>query len=264
MLHQQTNHGTTTSLHVRFNHQPFRWRINVRTQIFHISHQQDHVQQFIKVLTCLGAHFNHDRIATPFFRVKPVLRGQLRLYQLWVSGVFINLVNRHHNLGISGTCKSDSLYRLRLNTIVSRHHDDHHISQNRSVLPQCSKRFVTRCIKQRDYSAVTLCLIGANVLRDTTSFTLSSLFIQDGVKQARFTVVNVSHNRYDRWARYSFVCQLMHMTQWCICSSRLLALQLHIQAKFFHYDLSGIKIKALVDCCGDTVFEQLTNQRGHG
>ena len=104
----------------------------------------------------------------------------------------------------------DSLDCLRHDTVISGNNKDCHVSYLRASRTHCRERFMTRCVKECNYSVVELYAVSAYVLCDTARFIFSYACMTDCVKKRCLTVVNVTHyNNYRRTRNKVFLLILM-------------------------------------------------------
>ena len=90
-----------------------------------------------------------------------------------------------------------SLLSLRLDAVVCGHYDDYDIGNLGSARSHRSKGLMARGVDESDLPAVFLDHIRAYVLRDAARFAACDARVTDIIEQARFTVIDVSHNGDD-------------------------------------------------------------------
>ena len=173
--------------------------IDIGLQLFQIGDEQYAFQQFIDTLAGLCADFDHDRITAPFLGVQFVLSRQLRLYQLGIGGIFVNLVDSDDDLGVGFVGEADRFDGLRFDTVIRRYHDDDHVRQRCTVLTKRREGLMAWRVEQRHGATVTLHLVGADVLSNAAGFTFHNLLAEDGIQKAGLAVIDMAHHRYDRW-----------------------------------------------------------------
>ncbi|MCY1378838.1 hypothetical protein D9M69_665030 [compost metagenome] len=134
-----------------------------------------------------------------------MLRSKLRLHKLWVGSFFVDLVNRNDNFSVGCFGKPNRLDCLWLHAVIGSNHNNYHIGKCCAVLAKRRKGFVARRIKKRNRTVFSDCLIGANVLSDTTCFAVNNLLAKDGIKKAGLTMVDMTHNGHDRRAIHCLI-----------------------------------------------------------
>ena len=93
----------------------------------------------------------------------------------------------------------DGLHHYR---IIGSHNQNDDIGDIRTTRPHFGKGLVARRIdKGNDIIIRGFDLIRADMLGNTARFACRNISPANGIKQAGFTVVNVTHYRNDRWPR---------------------------------------------------------------
>ena len=160
-----------------FNHKTFSRNICICLKLINIGRQQNHIKQLVEILTSLCRNRHHNRITTPFFWIEIKLSRKLRLGQLNIRAFLINLVNRNNNLRICRLSKLNCFRRLWLYAIIRRNDNYDNIRKHCTVLTNRRKGLVARRIKKSNLALFVFHLVGRNMLRNTTSLALDSLFL---------------------------------------------------------------------------------------
>ena len=97
----------------------------------------------------------------------------------------------------------DSLWHY---SVVGCNHQNNNIGDLRTTGPHQGKGFVTGGIEKYDFSAVLFrfYLVGTDVLGNAAVLAGYHVGFTDSVEQLGFTMVYMSHNRDNRWARFYF------------------------------------------------------------
>ena len=112
----------------------------------------------------------------------------------------VDLVDRHDHRHFGRLRVVNRLDRLRHHRVIRRNHQNNDIRHLRTARPHRRKRSVARRIEERQtLPAIGRHLIRTDVLRDTAGFACDNFGIADRIQQRCFTVVNVAHDRDDRW-----------------------------------------------------------------
>ena len=95
----------------------------------------------------------------------------------------------------------DRLLRLRHDAVVGG--DDQHrdVGDLRTAGAHGRERLVAGGVEEGDASAAHRRLIGPDVLRDAARLGLHDGGLADRIEERRLTVVDVTHDRHDRWSR---------------------------------------------------------------
>ncbi len=102
----------------------------------------------------------------------------------------------------------DRFDRLRHHAVVSSNNQHHDVRRLRSARTHHRKRFVTGRIEKHDAACFprivrtrNLHAVGADVLRDSTSFASRHVGGADGIEQRSLAVIDVAHDSDHRSAR---------------------------------------------------------------
>ena len=129
------------------------------------------------------------------------LRGELRLHAVDIRVGHVHLVDGHDDRHRGGAGMRDRLLRLRHDAVVRR--DDEHgdVRHLRAAGSHGGERLVAGRVEERDAPSADLGLVRADVLRDPSGLGLDDSGFADGVEERRLAVVDVAHDRHDRWPR---------------------------------------------------------------
>ena len=173
--------------------------IRVGLEVFHLRHQQDHLQQLVDVHTLEGAHRHHHGVAAPVFSHQFEPR-ELLLHPIGGGPLLVDLVDRHHDRHLGRAGVADRLQGLGPDAVIGGHHQHRHVGHLGAAGPHGGEGLVARCIQEGDlalFSAVgNLHLVSTDVLGDAPGFASGHAGFADGIKQACFAMVDVAHHRH--------------------------------------------------------------------
>ena len=164
---------------------------------------------------------------------------------VWICCRFINLVYCKYNRNAGGRSVVYGLYGLRHNIIISGYNDNGNICDLGTTGTHSGERLVTWSIKECDMlSVLKLNVISTDVLCNTTSLTSNNVSLTNIVKQRCFTVVNVTHDSYNRstWNHILWLILLL-MDALLNLSTDILGLE----AKLVCHNVYSLSIKTLVN-----------------
>ena len=92
----------------------------------------------------------------------------------------------------------DRLHCLRHNTIVCRHNKNGDICRISAAHTHCSKRFMSRRVKERNLFSVYFCHICTDMLCDSSGFSVDHICVTDCIKKGSLSMVNMPHNTDNR------------------------------------------------------------------
>ena len=123
------------------------------------------------------------------------------------------------------------------------------------------ERLMSRCIQEGDLLAVLLNHIGADMLGDSSGLLCRHIRLADGIEKGGLSVVNVSHNTYNRRTLHHILLVLLILSEELLDHIDLFLL-LAEDVKF-HGDLfSLVVINLLVDGDNGSLKEQLLYNHG--
>ena len=190
--------------------------IGVGLQVFHLSNQQKHLEQFVDVFSLDGTHRHHHHIAAPVFRQQALL-GEFLLHPIRRCSLLVDLVDRDHDRHFSRAGVADGLQGLGTDAIIRRHNQNRYVGHLGAARSHGREGFVARRIQEGELAGLIvvfdLDLIGTDVLGDATGLAGSHPGLSDGIQQAGFAVVDVAHHRHDGGAsdQVSLVGLLDHL-----------------------------------------------------
>ena len=92
--------------------------------------------------------------------------------------------------------------RLRHHAVIRRHHKDRNVGRLSAAGAHRGKRGMAGRVDEGDLLAVLFDLVGADMLGDAAGLARDHIGIADGVEQRGLAVVDVTHDRDHRGARY--------------------------------------------------------------
>ena len=92
----------------------------------------------------------------------------------------------------------DRLNSLRHYTIISGNYKNRNIRRVRTTHTHCSKSLMSRCVQECNLLTIYCNNRSTNVLCNTTGLTVDHIRMTDCVQKRSLTMVNVSHNTYNR------------------------------------------------------------------
>ena len=201
ILHQNRGDRTTTFIESRFNNRAFSSLVRIGFQLKDFSLQQNHLEQCIEICFLFCRNLNENGIAAPLFR-NQLIFGQFLLNPLGVSIGLINFIDCNNQRNTGRLRVADRLFRLRHHAVISSHHKNNNIGDTGTTGTHCGKRFVTGSIKESYFLIFKLNIVSTNMLSDATGLTLGHICFTNGIKQAGFTVIDVTHYRDNRWTGF--------------------------------------------------------------
>ena len=141
----------------------------------------------------------------------------------------------------------DSLNGLRHNSIIGSDNDNSDISYFSTTGTHSSKCLMTRSIKESNMSSVfKFDIVSTDMLCYTSSLSCNNIGVADMVEQRGLTMVNMSHNSYDR--RTAFQISLSEVGLFFInIFNHLGRNKLGSETELFGYNIYCFCIQALVD-----------------
>ena len=135
---------------------------------------------------------------------------------------------------------------LRHNTVIRRNNKYGNICRLSASCSHCSKSFMSGSIKEGNIATVDFYFVSTYVLSNTACFSGCNICISDCVEKRCLTVVNVSHNNYDRASRLKVLFRL------CFFFGKQLFFYgnndffLCCDSKFVRKQIRGIKVNNLI------------------
>ena len=100
----------------------------------------------------------------------------------------------------------DCLDCLRHDTVICGYYKDCDIGGLGTAHTHGCEGFVSRCIQECDCSAFCLYRVGTDMLGDPSGLTGSDTGGSNRIQKRGFTVINVSHNAYNRRSGHKILC----------------------------------------------------------
>ena len=126
-----------------------------------------------------------------------MLCHQLSFDALRIGFWFINLVNCHNNWNAACKCMVNRFFCLRHHTVISSNYQDHNIGRLSTTSTHCRKSFVTRGIQEGNHATRSFHMVSTDMLSNAAGLTSSYFGCTNLIEQGSFTVVNVTHHRYN-------------------------------------------------------------------
>src|SRR5712691_8589391 len=177
-----------------------RLRLRIRLQLLEldVGDEQHLLEQLVESLARLGGNLRELRRAAPLLRLQPFGR-ELAAHLLGICVRQVDLVDRDDDRDLGGARVRDRLLRLRHHAVVGRHDEHRDVGDLRTARAHRRERLVARRVDERDLASLVLDLIRADVLRDPPGLRRDDGGLADLVEQRRLTVIDVAHDRDDRW-----------------------------------------------------------------
>ena len=200
VLHQRRRDSAAGMIQLRLDNDAARLAVRVGLQFQHVGQQQHVFKQIIDALAGLGGDVHHDGVAAPLLRHQ-LVAGQLLLHRVRIRARLVDLVDRHDDRALRRLRVVDGFDGLRHHAVVRRNDQNRDIGRLRAAGAHRRKGLVTRRIQEGDLAIAHLGDVRADVLGDAAGLAHGHLRLADVVKQRRFAVINVTHDRDDRRAR---------------------------------------------------------------
>ena len=97
----------------------------------------------------------------------------------------------------------NGFFGLRLDAVVSRHHEHHNIGDLGAAGPHAGEGGVARRVEKTDHALFGFDMVGADVLGNAPRFARRHFGLANVVEQAGLAVVHVAHDGHHRWARHA-------------------------------------------------------------
>ena len=184
-----------------FDHGALGHPIRIGLEVFDLSDQQDHLQEFVDVFALDGAHRHHHDVAAP------VLGYQVKARELLLDAVgggpfLVDFVDRDNNRHFCRPGVADGLQGLRPHAVVGSDHQHGHVGDLGSTGPHGGESLVAWGVEEGDlalFAAVgNFHLVGPDVLGDSTRFACGNASFTNRIQQAGLAMVHVAHHG-DHW-----------------------------------------------------------------
>ena len=201
-FNQNRRNWATAHVKLCLDHSTLGGAIWVSFQFEQFRLQRNRFEQFIKALACDCRDFDVLYFTGHLFNDDRMLE-QIRTNLIWVRSRTVTFVDRNNHRHVGRLRVSNRFDRLWHHGIVRRDNQNDDVRDLRTAGTHGRKRRVTRCVEERQNRSVISCnLIRTNVLRDTASFASNNFGVADRIQKGCFAVVNVTHDRDDRWATF--------------------------------------------------------------
>ena len=215
------------------------------TQLQHFGLKQNLLQQFVDAHTGLRGHRHKRRITAVLFR-HHFLDHQLLLDAVRVGIGLVSLGDGHHDRHLGCLGVLDGFLGLGHDTVVRCHHQNHDVGGLGTAGTHGREGLVTGGIEERHHAAWGFDVVGANVLRDTTSFARRHLGAADVVQQRGLAVVHVAHDGDHGRTRQHL--GVLHCRFLVGKGFRIVQRRHHrLVAQFFDHDHGRVLVQGLVD-----------------
>ena len=199
------------------------------------------------------------RVTTPVLG-NHFLGRQFVFDPLRVGRFLVNFVDRNHDRHPRSASVLNGLLRLRHNAVISGHHQHNNIGRLGASRSHRGKSRMPGRIEEGDHPFVSLHVVGANVLRDTTGLTARYTRLTNVIEERRFTMIDMAHYSDHRspGLRRSFLTRqrlLEALFQF------LRALEDNPMPQFLHHQNGRILIEHLINRRHDTQIHQLLDHR---
>ena len=209
-LHQHGGNRAAALVKIRLDNEAGSLGIGVRLQLQHVGLQQDGLEQLVDVQLLLSRHVDEHVLTAPVLGDDAVL-GQLLTHAIGVRARLIDLVDGNNNRHVCGLRVVDCLDGLRHDAVVGGNYQHDNVGDLRTAGAHGSKCLVARRIDERDLMIGNAHDGSADVLRNAAGLAFGNAGVADGVKQRRFAVVNVAHDRNHRRTRLKvFLAVVIH------------------------------------------------------
>ncbi len=197
VLYQSRRHNAAALIQLGLNYMSGCRAVRIGLVLFHIRHQQNHLQQRIDSFSALGGYGNTDRGAAPFLR-NQLIFGQLLLNMIRIGFRLIHFIDCHDNLDTGRLGMVNRLDGLRHDTVIRRDNQDRDIRHLRAAHTHRGKRLMARRIQECNLSSIDAYNGRTDMLCDSSGFSCRHLGLTDRVQKRGLTMIDVSHNDNDR------------------------------------------------------------------
>src|SRR5579862_241215 len=165
-----------------------------------VGDEQDLLQEVVEALALLGGDLGELRRPAPCLGLQSLVR-ELAEDAVGVRVRQVDLVDGDDDRHLGRTCVRDRLARLRHDTVVGGDDEHRDVGHLGAASEHGGERLVARRVEEGDLASVDLGLVGADVLGDAAGLGLDDRGLADRVEERGLAVVDVAHDRDDRWAR---------------------------------------------------------------
>ena len=247
VLHQKCRNRSLALIQPCLDNGTLCQLIGVSFKLFDLCHKQYIFKQIIYSHSGLCGNRHSDNVAAPLLNDQVVL-GELLFYPVGICGILIHFVYGNDYGNACCLCMVYGLYRLGHDTVIGCNYEYSYI---RNVCASCShggKSLMSRGIKESYLLALVCYLISTDMLSDTACLTVGNVSVSYLIKDRCLTVVNVTHNNYNRASWLEVLCLVLFVNDKPFLDSNNDFL-FHLCAQLVGNDSSRIKIDHLIYSC---------------
>ena len=172
--------------------------MRVGLELQHFGLQKNHFQQCIQTDLLFGRDLNHDRVTAPGLGNESMFRQSV-LHTIRIGAGLVDLVDGHNNRNGRGFGMINRFDRLRHHSIVCCHDQDDNIGDLSATTSHGGEGFMARRVQERHLFPAYRNRVGADMLRNPAGLAFRHLRLPDGIKQRGLAVIDMAHDRHDRW-----------------------------------------------------------------
>ena len=202
-MNQNCCHRAPSLVKLGLDNRSYCIPIRVCLKLLHVGHQQHHFKQLVYTLSGMGGNLHANCIPAPFFQHQALVR-QFLLYTSGVGSGFVYLVNSHHQRHTCRPGMVNSLYGLRHDSVIRRHHQYGYIGHLCAPGSHGGESFMAGGVQEYYFPVPYLYLVGSNMLGNAPRLLFGDLCFPYPVKQRCFSMVDMTHYRNNRGAGYHF------------------------------------------------------------
>ncbi len=200
-LYEHCRNRTFSFIQLCLDHKSSCHTVRICFELHHFCCQKNHLEKLLNSFFCMRGYRYENRASAPVFRNQFIL-CQFLFYTLNICTWLIDLIDRYDNFNSRCFGMVDRLDRLRHHTVICCNYKNRNICRICSSHTHCSKRLMSRCIQECDLFSVDLYYRSTDVLCDSTCLAVCHTGITDRIQQRSLSMVNVSHNTYNRRTFY--------------------------------------------------------------
>ncbi len=155
--------------------------------------QQNHFEQLVYIGVLLGGDVDENGVTTPAFRQQFELRELLH-NTIGVGIRLINLVHGNDNRHTGSFGVIDRFLGLWHSAVISGNNQNNDIGDLGAARTHRGKCFVARGVEEGHFAAVQINIVCTDMLSDPAGFTFCDICFTNCIKQAGFTMVNMTHD----------------------------------------------------------------------
>ena len=181
-LHDDRRDRAASDVEVRLEHDTSRIDLGVGAQLEHLRQHDQLLEQLVDAEVLQRRDLDGDRVATPGLGHEPVL-GQLLQHTVGIGVRLVDLVDGRHDRHLRGLGVVDRLDRLRHDTVVGGHDEDHDVGDAGPPGAHGGEGLVARGVDEGQQLAAPFHLVGADVLGDAAGLAGDHVRMADPVEQ---------------------------------------------------------------------------------